>query len=57
MAAAVLMASLFSAGAAQGAFTITKTVDISDPNPGDYVVFTIDLGNTPERPKWCHAYG
>ncbi|HPC75641.1 MAG: PilC/PilY family type IV pilus protein [Thermovirgaceae bacterium] len=47
MAAAVFMVSLLSAGAAQGAFTITKTVDISDPNPGDYVVFTINLGNTP----------
>ena len=46
MAAAILMASLFSAGAAHGAFTITKTVDISDPNPGDYVVFTIGFGVT-----------
>ena len=47
MAAAVLIATLLSAGSAQAAFTITKTVDISDPNPGDYIVFTINLGITP----------
>ena len=45
----IVIAPLHLQGVAEAAFSITKTVDISDPNPGDFVIFTIDLGNTPRN--------
>lgn len=45
----IVIAPLHLQRAAEAAFSITKTVDISDPNPGDFVIFTIDLGKTPRN--------